>query len=128
MREFLVVFLGLALFGGSFIYARFSERCVHCQQSLGKWLIELPSDNPFRIDPIMLSFVRTGGNGLTMTQRFNHRIAAHFIHDYEVRPRNDNRGLDLISSPMRCHSVVCGTLKSRTQSDTQSFAADHIKP
>jgi hypothetical protein len=48
----------------------------------------------------MFSFVRTAGNRLTMTQRFNQRIAAHFIHEYEVRPRKDHRGVKLISDAL----------------------------
>ena len=64
-REFLVVFFfGLALAGGSFIYARFSGRCVHCQQPLGKWLVEIPSDNPFRIDPDNVQFCPYCGKSL----------------------------------------------------------------
>jgi hypothetical protein len=64
-REFVVVFfIGLALFGGSFAHPMFSGRCVHCQQPLGKWLIELPSDNPFRVDPHDVQFCPYCGKSL----------------------------------------------------------------
>jgi hypothetical protein len=64
-REFMVVgFFGLALFGGSIYHARFSGRCVHCQQPLGKWLIELPSDNPFRVAPRGVQFCPYCGKSL----------------------------------------------------------------
>ncbi len=43
------------------------------------------------------SFVRTAGNRLTMMLRPNQPNAVHSIHVYEVRPRNDHRGVDLIS-------------------------------
>jgi len=51
------------------------------------------------------------------------------VHLYEVRPRKDPRGVDLISD--RCHSVGCGMpgqTQSATQSDTRSIAAAHMMP
>jgi len=49
------------------------------------------------------------------------------MHVYEVRPRKDKRGVELIFDALP--SVACGTV-SRTQSAMQSgmqnFAADHI--
>jgi hypothetical protein len=47
------------------------------------------------------------------------------VHVYEIRPRKDHRGVDLI--PMRCHSVACGTA-NQTQSVTRRFAAGQIMP
>ncbi|PYI83581.1 MAG: hypothetical protein DMF09_11125 [Verrucomicrobia bacterium] len=43
------------------------------------------------------------------------------MHAYEVRPRSDKRGVDLIS--LRCHSVGCGTA-SQMQSATQPVTPD----
>src|SRR5215469_17936999 len=40
-------------------------------------------------------------------------------HVYEARPRNDNRGVDLIR--MRYHSVTCGMNKRRMRSITLNF-------
>jgi len=50
-------------------------------------------------------------------------------HGYEVRPRKDKRGVDLISDV--CHSVASGTpgqMQSAMQLDTPNTAADHIMP
>jgi len=50
------------------------------------------------------------------------------MHVYEVCPRKDKRGVDLIS--MRCHSVRSGTLgriRSAMPSATRCTAADQIK-
>ena len=49
-------------------------------------------------------------------------------HVYEVRPRKDNRGVDLIFDD---HSVACGMaaqMQSATQSTTRSFAAAYTMP
>jgi hypothetical protein len=54
----------------------------------------------FSVSNRIFGFVRTAGDRLTMTQRFNQRIAAHFIHEYKVRPRKDHRGVDLISDAL----------------------------
>jgi hypothetical protein len=43
-------------------------------------------------------------------------------HLYEVRPRKDKRGVDLISDA--CHSVGCGMTRAIMQSATQNFTAD----
>jgi hypothetical protein len=48
-------------------------------------------------------------------------------HIYEVRPRKDHRGVDLI--PSRCLSVGCGMASQpqlAMQLATQSFSAAHI--
>jgi hypothetical protein len=45
-------------------------------------------------------------------------------HVYEVRPRRDKRGFDLISDAL--HTVACGMNKRRMQSATRSFTAGHI--
>lgn len=48
-------------------------------------------------------------------------------HVYEVRPRSDKRGVDLISDAL--HLVACGTAsqaRSAIQSATRSFSAVHM--
>jgi len=49
------------------------------------------------------------------------------MHEYEVRPRKDHRGVDLISEALPL--VGCGMAsqtQSVTQLATQSFSAAHI--
>jgi hypothetical protein len=49
------------------------------------------------------------------------------VHVYEVRPRKDHRGFDLISDAL--HSVGCGMVSqtpSATPLTTRSFAAARI--
>jgi hypothetical protein len=51
----------------------------------------------------------------------------HSMHEYEIRPRSDKRGLDLISDA--CHLAACGTpgqTRSTMQSDTPNIGAAHI--
>jgi hypothetical protein len=48
-------------------------------------------------------------------------------HIYEVRPRKDHRGFDLISDALR--SVACGTpgqIQAPTLATAPSIAVDHI--
>jgi hypothetical protein len=45
-------------------------------------------------------------------------------HIYEVRPRKDHRGVDLISR--RCHLVAFG-MESQTQSATQSDTVSIVR-
>src|SRR5439155_21160522 len=46
-------------------------------------------------------------------------------HVYEIRPRKDHRGFDLISDA--CRLVHCGTPSRITRLGTRSFAAVHIR-
>ena len=55
-REFLVVFFLDLPSPADHSSTRGSAGDVHCQQPLGKWLVEIPSDNPFRIDPDNVQF------------------------------------------------------------------------
>jgi hypothetical protein len=48
------------------------------------------------------------------------------MHVYEVRPRKDKRGVDLISDVLPCPSVACGMTRRIMQSGTRSIAAVHI--
>ena len=51
------------------------------------------------------------------------------IHIYEIRPRADKRGFDLMA--MRSHTVRCGIAaqtQSGIQSVTRSFTATHMMP
>jgi hypothetical protein len=49
------------------------------------------------------------------------------MHIYEVRPRKDKRGVDLISEVLPFGSLWYGGHKrSRTQSDTPSTAVAHM--
>ena len=45
------------------------------------------------------------------------------MHVYEVRPRKDKRGVDLISDALPFGRLCTA---SQTQSATRSFTADHI--
>jgi len=51
------------------------------------------------------------------------------MHVYEVRPRSDHRGVDLISDALPFGRLRCdgGRMRSAMQSTTPSFAAAQIK-
>jgi hypothetical protein len=56
--------------------------------------------------------------------------AMQTMHAYEVRPRKDHRGVDLISDALP-HLVGCAMVsqtQSTMQSPTQSFAVAHMMP
>jgi hypothetical protein len=48
------------------------------------------------------------------------------MHIYEVRPRKDNRGVDLISDVLPVGSGMASRMRSTTQSATQNIAAAHM--
>jgi hypothetical protein len=51
------------------------------------------------------------------------------MHVYEVRPRKDKRGVDLISDALPFGRLWYGEpMPSRTQLDTPNTAVDHIVP
>jgi len=52
-------------------------------------------------------------------RKLSHVFRRSLVHIYEVRPRHDHRGLDLISDALPFGR--CGTPKSRMQSSTQKF-------
>jgi len=55
--------------------------------------------------------------------------AVHSIHVYEVRPRRDHRGVDLISDVLRSGVYgMTGRMRSRMQSSTRCTTADHMMP
>jgi hypothetical protein len=50
----------------------------------------------------------------------------HSMHVYEVRPRNDKRGVDLISEVLPfSRPCMASRTRSATLSATQSITADH---
>jgi len=54
--------------------------------------------------------------------------AYRMLHAYEIRPRKDHRGVDLISNALPFGRLVVWRTKrsQRAQSTTQSFAATHM--
>jgi hypothetical protein len=48
------------------------------------------------------------------------------MHTYEVRPRGDHRGVDLISDALPFGRLWYGEPQSATQLTTLSFAAAHM--
>jgi hypothetical protein len=54
-------------------------------------------------------------------------IGSQVTHVYEVRPRKDHRGVNLISDALPFGALgTVSLMQSRTQSPTQSFTAVHI--
>jgi hypothetical protein len=53
--------------------------------------------------------------------------AYRMLHAYEIRPRKDHRGVDLISDALP-FGRLWYTKPGRRLSNTRSFAVDHITP